>query len=120
MGRMVEFLNCGSVKRTTPGLVLTFMTWLVTIRMAGVLTQRAQHGALWTHLWHVPGIAEWVPTSCMTISDAWGWLCTLSIGNTDWLVLTARASASITERRARTLCIERIIGVARGVCQFSE
>ena len=43
---MVEYLNCGSVKRATPGFVLTFMTWLVTIRMAGVLTQRAQHGAL--------------------------------------------------------------------------
>jgi hypothetical protein len=110
---MVEYLNCGSVKRATPGFVLTLMRKLVTVRMAGVLTQMAQHGALWTHLWHVPGIAEWVPTSCMTISDAWGWLCTLSIDNTDWLVLTARASASRTERRARTLCIERIIGVAR-------
>jgi len=43
---MVEFLNCGSVKRVVSGFVLTLITWLAIVRMAGVLTQRAQHGAL--------------------------------------------------------------------------
>ena len=43
---MVEYLNCGSVKRAIPGFVLTLMTWFVIVGMAGALTQRAQHGAL--------------------------------------------------------------------------
>jgi hypothetical protein len=75
---MVEPLNCGSVKRATSGFVLTLMTWLVTGRMAEVPAQTAQHGALLTHLWHMPGIAEW-----MTMSDAWGSFCTLSNDSID-------------------------------------
>lgn len=80
---MVEPLNCGSVKRATSGFVLTLMTRLVTGRMAELPAQTAQHGALLTHLWHMPGIAEWVPIACMTMSDAWGSLCTLSNDSID-------------------------------------
>jgi hypothetical protein len=80
---MVEPLNCGPVKRATSGFVLTPMTGLVTGRMAEVPAQTAPHGALLTHLWHMPGMAEWAPMACMTMFDAWGSLCTLSNDSID-------------------------------------
>jgi len=51
--------------------------------MAEVRAQTAQHGALLTHLWHMPGIAEWVPMACIALSDAWGSFCTLSNDSID-------------------------------------
>jgi hypothetical protein len=79
---MVEPLNRGPVKRATSSFVLTPMTGLVTGRMAEVLAQTAQHGALLKHLWHVPGSAEWATMACMTMFDAWS-PCALSNDSID-------------------------------------
>lgn len=84
LGRIVGLLNCVLPKRTVRGFVLTLMTLLVIGRTADEPGQTVQQGALPTHLWHVPGIAKWVPKTCMTMWEpSSSSFCMLSDDSTD-------------------------------------
>lgn len=81
---MVGLLNCGLPKRTVRGFVLTLMTLLVIGRTAEEPGRTVQQGALPTHLWHVPGIAKWVPKTCTTMWEpSSSSFCMLSDDSTD-------------------------------------